>query len=325
MAINVAEVKKRLSALLNDDSLVDEYLRRFGPQMDIKNIKALKQEKEKNMRTGEEGKGDDPIFETYANCRVCHKKDIVYYQLKAKTQKILQTIFLVPKYESIGDYKTVDYKFLNVAVCPRCLCASADKRDFVREDNLTGKQLKSNLGTNVVLTLQQEIGNRKTMLKQVHNINEYFQRPRTSEAAIMSYLLSNARAEVEALHNQPYAYYKIGFSLLKIAQIKKDGGQNNEEELQQALKQYEEAFTRSNCPSEEIEMQVIYTIVALYLRFGNQKKAHAYLSVFDNILNDRKAEMKEKQGLTTATIDKWRDRARRVWEDRDEPSLFEGV
>ncbi len=325
MAIKVDEVKKRLSALLNDEGLVDEYLRRFGPQMDIKNIKTLKQEKANNMRTGEEGKGEDPVFETQLICPVCNKKNIVYHQLKSKTQKITQNLFLVPHYEGLSGYKTVDYNFLAVSVCPRCLFASADKKDFIRTDNMSGREHKSNVATNVIMTLQEKIGERKAILKSISNYQEYFQRPRTSEAAIASYRLANAKADVEALFDQPYAYYKMGFSTLKIAQIKKDGGQSNEQELQQALKYMEEAFTRSNCPAEEIEMQVIYTVIALYLRLENQKKAHAFLSVFDNILNDRKAEMKEKPGLTTTVIDKWRDRARRIWEDRDEPNLFEGV
>ena len=41
MAIDVVEVKRRLNALLNDVNLVNEYIRQFGPSIDIKNIKAV--------------------------------------------------------------------------------------------------------------------------------------------------------------------------------------------------------------------------------------------------------------------------------------------
>jgi len=42
MAINVAEIKRRLHSLLNDTNLVNDYLRQYGPMLDIKHIKTIK-------------------------------------------------------------------------------------------------------------------------------------------------------------------------------------------------------------------------------------------------------------------------------------------
>ncbi len=49
MAIDVAEVKRRLQTLLNDTNLVNDYIRQFGPTIDIKHIKAVKEAKTKGL------------------------------------------------------------------------------------------------------------------------------------------------------------------------------------------------------------------------------------------------------------------------------------
>lgn len=318
MAIDVAEIKRRLHALLNDGNLVNEYIRQFGPSIDIKHIKSIKDAKAKSLSAAEEGTGDDPIFEIQVICPVCNRENIECYELRAKSQQILKNKFLVPRYEGMSGFKTVDYTFLAVTVCPRCLFASPDKKDWSRPEN----EAKSQLSANIIMTLQEKIGERKALLKSISGIEHYFKRPRGTEAAIASYNLATARAHVEAFYEQPYSMYKLGAYSLRSAKIIKDTGSDNREVLREALGFFEEAFRMSNCPSEEIEMQVIYTIAALCLKLGDPAKANSYLGVFSNLHNGRVIEMKDNPKLNCIIIDKWHDKAKQLWEDRDMPDLF---
>jgi uncharacterized protein (DUF2225 family) len=316
MAIDVVEVKRRLLSLLNDANLVNEYLRQYGPTLDIKHIKSIKDARAKTTLAAEEGTGADPVFEIKVTCPVCGMEDIVCYELRAKSQQILKNKFLVPSYEGTGEYRTVDYTILAVTVCPRCLFSSPDKKDWSRDEE------KTQLPSNVIMTLQEKIGERKAILKTVSDVKSYFLRPRSTDAALVSYQLAMARARVEAWYEQSYALYKLGAYTLRIAKIIKDTGGDNREALREALGFFEEAFRTSNCPSEEIEMQVIYTIVALNLKLGDQKKANSFIGVFTNLHNSRVVEMKEDPKLQLIIIDKWADKAKFLWEDRDREDLF---
>ena len=143
MAIDVVEVKRRLGALLNDANLVNEYIRQYGPSIDIKNIKAVKEAKAKSIMAPDEGVGDDPIFEIKLICPVCGREGISCFELRAKSQQIVKNKFLVPSYEGASGFKTVDYSFLSVTVCPRCLFASPDKKDWNRAEGNTKSQAMS--------------------------------------------------------------------------------------------------------------------------------------------------------------------------------------
>lgn len=323
MTIDVVEVKRRLLALLNDSNLVNEYVRQYGPSIDIKNIKAIKEAKKRNSVHLEEGGiGEDPIYQIKVKCPVCNQENINCYELRAKSQQILQNKFLVPVYIGTSGFKTLDYTLLSVTVCPRCLFASSDKKDFYRHDNTSRSEIKTQLTSNVILTLQEKIGERKALLETVTDYESHFQRPRTYESAIDSFKLSISRAKVEAWYELPNALYKLGAYSLRIAKIMKDADSDNTETLREALGYFEEAFKTSNCPTEEIEMQVIYLITVLYLRLGDFKKANSYIGVFNNLHNARNAEMRENPKLNTVIIDKWADKAKYLWEDRDRSDLF---
>ncbi|MFP4416087.1 MAG: DUF2225 domain-containing protein [Chitinivibrionales bacterium] len=322
MAVDVAEVKKRLFALLNDTNLVNEYIRQYGPKMDIKHIKKIKAQKENLAMIGEQGEGKDPIYELTLTCPVCNQENITCYELRAKTQQITYSKFLVPVHTGALGYRSVDYNMLSVTICPRCLMASSDKKDFIRKSASGPGTIKSQLPNMIIMTLQEKIGERRAFLKSVTDYEGFFRRPRGVDAAIASYRLAMLRTSVERLYEQPYSYYKTGAYALRIAQISKNAGIDNSQSLQEALKYFEEAFRNSNCPAEDIEMQVIYTIAALHLKLGNLKKANSYIGVFQNLRNTRAAEMKENPRLTTATIDKWHEKAKTLWEDREMEDLF---
>lgn len=323
MTIDVTEVKRRLFVFLNDTNLVNEYIRQYGPSIDIKNIKAIKENASSSLQNDVDASvGTDPLYELEVKCPVCNLDKIIRYELRAKSQQITQNKFLVPLYNGAPPYRTLDYTIIAVTVCPRCLFASPDKKDFVYASVGAPIENRSQLTSNVLMTLQEKIGERKAILKQGCDIEKYFGRTRTREAAIDSYRLAISRAKVEAWYEQPYSLYKIGAAYLRIAKIMKDAGIDNNEYLHEALNYCEEAFKTSNCPSEEIEMQVIYTIVALYLKLNNQKKANSYIGVFSNLHNARMTEIRTNPKLSLATIDKWTDKAKFLWDDRDRNDLF---
>ncbi|HON12239.1 MAG TPA: DUF2225 domain-containing protein [Chitinispirillaceae bacterium] len=311
MTIDVLEVKRRLQLLLNDQSLVEEYLRQFGPSAGNQNAKSSY-----NLRREDE----DPIYEIKLTCPVCSKKGIISYELKSKSQTIVLNKFLVPIYTGRPGFKTVDYTLLAPIVCPQCLFASPDKRDFARISE--SDQIKSQIPDSVITKLQESTDKRKNLLKPETDPMTCFKRPRSAAAAIDGYNLSLARAKVEAWFNLPYAQFKMGAYCLRIAKILKDGGHDNMEILNNAIKFFEEAFRLSNCPLEEFEMQSVYLLVALNLKIGDQKKASSYLNVFNNLQSQRLLEMEEDPSLNCNTINKWRDKARYLWEDRDDPELF---
>ncbi len=324
MTIDVAEVKRRLMVLLDDQNLVNDYIRQFGPSIDIKKIKEIKELKNNRLsaKNTNIGPGNDPVYEIKLKCPVCNKDDISRYELRAKSQQITVNKFLVPVFSGIAPYFTIDYTLLAVTVCPRCLFASPDKKDFIYQGVGGRGDGKTQLNTNIILTLQEKVGERKAIMKPGCDTTTYFNRNRSIDAAIDSYRLSVLRAKVEAWYEQPNSFYKIGSYYLRIAKLKKDSGIDNKDSLSEALRFFEEAFRTSNCPSEEIEMQVIYLIVALSMKLGDNKKAGSYIGVFGNLLAERKIEMRENPKLSTIFIDRWSDKAKRLWEDRDDPDLF---
>jgi uncharacterized protein (DUF2225 family) len=322
MTIDVIEVKRRLKALLNDNNLVNEYIRQFGPTLDIKYVKIVKEKKAKAARSTEAGQGNDPVFEIKVNCPVCSQADIISYELRAKSQQVLPNKFLVPCYAGAMGYRTVDYTMLSVTVCPRCLFASPDKKDFARANPSGAGELKSQLTSNLIMILQERIGERRALLKYISDYNAYFKRPRTEDAGIASYRLAMSRANAEAWFEQPYSFYKLGSYALRIAKVIKDGGGDNRELLRDALSFFKESFRTSNCPAEEIEMQVIYSIIALCIKLGDQRQANSYIGVFTNLKNARVVEMKTSAAVNTMCIERWQEKARMLWEDRDRDDLF---
>ncbi|HEX3020207.1 MAG TPA: DUF2225 domain-containing protein [Chitinispirillaceae bacterium] len=324
MTIDVIEVKRRLQVLLNDQNLVNDYIRQFGPTIDIKHIKEIKEKRESNTRTEnvDESVGQDPVYQIQVKCPVCNQTKIECNELRAKSQQIIPNKFLIPTYFGASGFKTVDYNMIAVTVCPRCLFASPDKKDFCRIGTSGPSENKSQIAHSILMTLQEKIGERKALLGTITDYENYFKRPRSDESAINSYKLAIARAKAEAWYEQPYSSYKLGAYTLKIAKILKDSGKENKDQIMEALGYFEEAFRTSNCPSEDIEMQVIYTIVALNIKLSEFKKANSFLAVFTNLINARTAEMRENPKLNTVTIEKWADRAKFLWEERENPDLF---
>jgi len=264
----------------------------------------------------------DPVFESTVNCPICGHTGIVSYELRAKSQQVVQTVFLVPVYSGSTGYKTVDYTRLAVTVCPMCLLASPDKKNFNYPSFTGNKEEPSSLQASVILSLKDKIEEHKLLLPDALGNVDYFKRERSAQVAIQSYRLAMARAAVEAELQQPYSYFKMGSYALKIAYIMKCEGQDDTGPLTEALGLFKTCYEKSECPSDELEMQVVYLIVVLFIRLGDFTNANSYLNAFAKLKTDRLEAMKKNPSLNTKWIEKWEDKARYMWEERENPKYF---
>jgi len=347
MPVDIMEVKRRLLTLLQDVNLVNAYLKRFGPVISAKNINeikyggkgagatkgapaALKKPGDTGAAKGvpaapvePSGSGaQDPIYEMFVNCPICGRTKITNYELRVKTQQVLQTTLLVPVYVGTSGYATVDYTRLAVTVCPDCLFATPDKKNFNYPSFTGTSEEKSSLPVGVIMNMKDSTEERKKILPAALGNPDYFKRERSAKVAIESYRLAMVRAEAEAELIQPYANFKLGSYMLKIAYIEKCEKQDDTESLIQALKYFEKSYAASECSSEEIEMQVLYLVVALNIRLGDLNTANIYLTSFGKLLNERQAQMKKDPSLTDKWIEKWQDKAKYLWEERENPDIF---
>ncbi|MCL2183764.1 MAG: DUF2225 domain-containing protein [Chitinispirillia bacterium] len=265
---------------------------------------------------------EDPIFETTVNCPVCGHTGLTTYEMRAKSQQVLQTVLLVPTFTAATGFKTVDYSLLAVSVCPKCLFASPDRKNFNYPSFTGNKEEKSTLNASVILALKDKIEDTKKILPAAVDNPDYFKRERSLKVAIESYRLAMARAEVEAELSQPYAYFKMGSYLLKIARMMKNEGQNDTEILKEALIIFEKSYAKSECETDEIEMQVLYLITTLYIMLDDFTKANSYLTAFSKLIAERTEAMKKNPSLTCQWIQKWQDRTKYNWEERENKEFF---
>lgn len=325
MPVNVKEVKRRLDFLLKDENLVSDYIRRFGPVINMKNIKEIKTSNislETSGDSADSAAGNDPVFETKLNCPVCNNENITGYELKAKSQQQIENKLTQIEYIGALGHKTVDYDQLSVTVCPRCLFASPDKKDFITVSTFSGKVTPSSITQNAILTLQEKIGERKGTIEGIADIDNFFQRPRNLDAVIASYKLAILRGQTEVYHEQVNALFKIGAYHLKVAKFKKAKGEDEEASLRDALDCFSECFKTSNTSTETLEYRTIYMIIVLHIRLKEQKKAHPYIGVLDKIKTDLKIEEKSGKRVVFTVIDQWLSKAKLLWEDKDLDDLF---
>jgi uncharacterized protein (DUF2225 family) len=265
----------------------------------------------------------DPVFETAVNCPICGHVKITNYELRAKSQQMIQTALLVPVYSGAKGFKTVDYSYLSVTVCPKCLFASPDKKNFNYPSFTGTSEEKSTLSASVILDLKDKTEERKKILPAALGNLAYFRRERSPQVAIESYRLAMARAQSEADLTQPYAYYKMGSYALKIAHIMKNNGEDESGVLKEALGFFEQSFSKSECETDELEMQVVYLIVALNIKLRELNQANSYLGVFGKLMIERQEQMKKNPSLNTQWIEKWQERAKYLWEERENPAAFD--
>lgn len=315
-------VRKKLEVLLKDVVLVERYLRTYGPKLDMAHISKIKQAAQAATSEGPRGDNDDPTYQIKVKCPICNQTDITCYELKAKSLTTTPDKFLIPRFSGVKGFKTLNFTLIAVTVCPACLFASPDKRDFITFSVQSKTENKSQLGPFVLDELRKKVEERKAFIAGVSDFVAYFKYPREVKAAISSYQLAIQRALVEASLETPLAWYKAGMYSLKIALLLRDGGKDDEACLKDASIYLGKSFRASELKTPELEYQLLYTICALFLRLGDQTQCQAFMGVLDKRRSELDKAAKDDPSISTAQVEKWIEKIKDMWTDRDTPDLW---
>jgi len=323
-------IRIKLKAIFMKESLVDLYLKRYGEivnQVYIDELKAEVKAAESGQSVAElsEKAGADAIFECDYVCPACKCNTVIGYNLRSKSQVINETLLLVPHYASMGQYSAVDFSVLQTAVCPKCLYASPDPKDWTRinkfNNTITDSQLS--VHTHLLSEIRAQEKERHARFPDAGNPN-YFLRPRTYKKGLESIELSLMRARLEKGHLLPAVNYKIGKQYLKSADIKARNGEDPTEYRNEALKYVESAVKESDCNNLNLELECLYLVIVMSLAAKDKDKAGAFIKVAKDILTAKKAQNNEEPSAELradiAVVEKWIKRISLQWDYRDEDS-----
>ncbi|HKP96501.1 MAG TPA: DUF2225 domain-containing protein [Fibrobacteria bacterium] len=314
-------VRKKLEVLLKDEVLVEKYLRIFGPRLDMNNINKLKQDHQRSAPEGGMGEKDDPTYVIKVKCPICNQTDLSCYEIKAKSLTATGDRFLVPRYAGVKPFRTVNYSLMAVTVCPSCLFASPDKKDFLTFSVQSRTENKSQLSPFVLEDLRKKVDERKALINAA-DFPAYFKHPRSTESGIASYRLAIHRALVEASLETPLAWYKAGMYSLKIALLLRDSGKSDDDVLKDAVGYLAKSFRQSELKNPEMEYQLVYLLATLYLRLDDQAQCQNYMGVLDKWKAELGKAAKDNPAVTTAHVDRWLDKIKELWTDRETPDLW---
>jgi uncharacterized protein (DUF2225 family) len=323
MAADINELKKRLNIFFNGNSdLVSKYIETFGEVLSMKNINELRKAVEENANAEVLEDGDDPLYEVEVECPVCKKKEISFYELKAKSQFLTYDQFHTPIYSGINSYRDVKYSHYAVTICPKCYFASPDKRDFITHNKFTKQSKESKLNPSILSELLETMGERMTVVDELPMKEGLFSFPRNFQSAITSYRIAIERVNVELRHREPYAYFKRGAYWLKIALIQRQNSVNDSPSLEMAAESFKQAFLNSDFPNANLEFQAIYSNFAIYLKMNEVQEGRKFLGIMDQALIDYESGKRPDPAIPVA-VKTWKDKAMELWESREDDDLWE--
>ena len=318
-------VRRRLKIMLGTDKLVEEYISANGFRIDILKVNAMRQTVETKNDFGDPGQTaeDDPVFTVFLKCPSCYMTKLPSHELKSKSQQILTDRFGMPTYRALGKYKAVDYNLISVTVCPQCLYASPDKKDFITRDPARSREVPARLHQGELAAILAGADDRATWLagQGLDSMKDLLPRTRTPQAGIASYDLAIQRAKIEFERNVPFSCFKMAGYTLKKAVIARTYGLDEMPQLAIALKTYLLCFERSNAPGFNYEGQVLHQVIALGLRTGQLELAGSYLGVLER--SKARLESAQVEPQIASVFMRWYNAAREIWADRENPDLWQ--
>lgn len=328
-------MRKRLEVLMGDAEMAESYLRAHGPQIDMAKVNQFKEARKKansvpaggkpGSVAGAGGEGDsdaDPTYQVQLKCPVCQTAGIECLEMKSKSMSVSFDRFNVPRYAPVRGFKTLNFNLVAVTVCPKCLFASPDKRDFITWSIQQKSDVKSQLGPFVIEELKQRLDQRKAMLPGITDFGKHFRHPRTPAVAIDTYRLAVHRALVEASLDVPLAHYKAAMYHLKIAMFMRDAGKEDEPAIREALPLMMKAFGRNDSENPDIEYQILLSLVALHIRLKELEGAQSYLGVLERTKAEKLKAAAADPGLKIGAVEKFTDAAKELWTSRLDPDLW---
>ncbi len=324
MALDEKLIRKKLEIHFNkDEKMINQYIKVYGLVIDMNHVQEIKNLLKKPAIYEVASDKDDPTFQIRVKCPVCSEEGLFCYELKSKCQNITHDRFMTPRYQGINGFRTINYSTIAVTVCPKCLFASPDKKDFITHAPQTNAETKSQLSNYVLDDLKKKTEERKAMLDKVTDLTAYFKYPRPIENAIMSYRLALHRAQIEAAFESPMAWFKSGMATLKIAMLLREDKRKDDEYIPLAAKYFEESYKRSEFQNSDMEFQILYLVIALNLRLNNLPPCQAFLGALDKVKSDKIAQNKVDPEVKIAAVEKWADMAKNLYADRENPELWD--
>lgn len=358
------ETRNKLKLLLGTDQLVDIYVKMYGPKIDIPAIKKLKSKavslinhrgmggrpdvselppvsaQASHAVAGNESReeseaskvGLDPVFEQKGKCPACSHPNVPIYVLRAKSQTIEESKFLIPRYFGLGKYFQENYNLIQTIVCPRCFFASPDPKDFTRSSSFSDRVQNSQLLENPKLLnrIYDEKDEREAFVEALDGDDPetLFLRPRKPSVAIGAIRLAIMRAEIESEMDFLNSHFKLGSYYLKIAEIEKSEGVDNSESIDFAAEEFEIAFTSSNCSTVDVEAKSLYLLIATNIKLRNLDKAGGFLKFFKDMVNDLEEDediTAEKKRKALIAVGNWEKKTKTLWEYRDDEDFWKDL
>lgn len=351
-----SEIHRRLMVLFkNRGDMADAYVAKFGPEINMKNIQAIRAQfsgaagetvstpaasedlvpddplnpmnvimkfNEKALTVPEEdSKKESPLFPRTMDCPVCKKWGINSQELRAKSLTIVNDPFLAPVYKTTGKWREINYLLSCMNVCSTCLTASPDPKDFVIYNATTRQTQYSQMSPAVIKNLDDTKTLRKAFFEKTGVGEALFKIPRSYAAAIVSYQLADARAEIEADAKVLGAYYKRGNYWTRIALLCRQAGMDDQRPLEIAAEHFKTAFTNSDFPKADLEYQSIFILFSIFLHFGKQKEAMDYMNVLGKTVQDL-TKLNDPRNESLLYAKKWMEMIRNRWDDRDYPEIW---
>lgn len=319
--MDLIELKKRLGMFLDhDEQKVEMYLEQFGAELNMKNIKLIR-EQEAQEAQEEEEPGENPLFTIKVQCPVCKNREIEAYELLAKSQVQTYDPFMMPIFYGAGEYRTVNYPKWAVTVCGKCYFASPDKKDFNVWNRSKNQFTSSQLGQGLLLELLETMGERQGIVEEFSIKGHPLRFPRPAEAAINSYRLALQRIKTEREFGINFSTFKQASYWLKIALIQRQYDIDYKNSLQEARLAMRDAYIRTDFPNAELEYQSTYVLSALELYFGDSKLCREYQASLDRTKSEIQNGI-DTTGNLNACL-KWIDKCKRLWDDRERSDIWD--
>lgn len=266
----------------------------------------------------------NPVMKTIVTCPVCEHDEVFYYSLKAKSLASKHNVFSNPIYLETPKYLYVDYNDYAYSVCPHCYFTSSKKQEFIYSDSITGSKNKSVLLPKIMEHWKNNKQEIEDLLIDNFIDENSFKEPRTDEGIISSCKLGVYKNSLEILYKIPYSHLKRAKAYLKLFYTHRKLYKVDEESmLKKALDDLEYVFRESDFPDISYEYEVLYLIAALYMRLEDDANTASYLKVFDQTKSEILQKAKANPQINTHEVTHWLNRAKNLWQDRSDNSVWE--
>jgi len=250
----------------------------------------------------------DPLYKLQFECPICGSK-FSHYELMPKTMREDYSYFEVSQYFELGEYAQVDYNYLKVNVCPKCLYASSNKKHF---KYYSGEKMQYKAPRNFP-SMQTEMKKRIPIRQKIfinclgsniQNIERVFTRPRNYPAAITSLFLGVETLQVLSRYQSATLLIDTLELFFTMALLARQNNFLDDEKKFLLLADEKLAEVQQNSALAEMMPRFIYLSAKVKLQLNNKDEA---LKMLGSLIHNRT--------LNTKSGRRYRSLAQELWED----------